>query len=38
MDTLTVVGAGGIGCAVGYFIRAAGTRVTFVDADAAKVD
>jgi 2-dehydropantoate 2-reductase len=37
MDTLTVVGAGGIGCAVGYFLRAAGVRVTFVDADAVKV-
>jgi 2-dehydropantoate 2-reductase len=38
MDALTVVGAGGIGCAVGYFLRAAGVRVTFVDADAAKVE
>jgi 2-dehydropantoate 2-reductase len=38
MDALTVVGAGGIGCAVGYFLRAAGARVTFVEADAAKVD
>jgi 2-dehydropantoate 2-reductase len=38
MDALTVVGAGGIGCAVGYFLRAAGVRVTFVDADAAKID
>jgi 2-dehydropantoate 2-reductase len=37
MDALTVVGAGGIGCAVGYFLRAAGVRVTFVDADDAKV-
>jgi 2-dehydropantoate 2-reductase len=38
MDALTVVGAGGIGCAVGYFLRAASLRVTFVDADAAKVE
>jgi 2-dehydropantoate 2-reductase len=38
MDALTVVGAGGIGCAVGYFLRAAGVRVTFVDADGAKVE
>jgi len=37
MDAITVVGAGGIGCAVGYFLRAAGVRVTFVDADGAKV-
>ena len=37
MDALTIVGAGGIGCAVGYFLRAAGVRVTFVDADAAKI-
>src|SRR5262245_46611384 len=38
MDAITVVGAGGIGCAVGYFLRAAGLRVTFVDADGAKVE
>ena len=37
MDALTVVGAGGIGCAVGYFLRAAGVRVTFVDADGREV-
>jgi 2-dehydropantoate 2-reductase len=36
-DSLAVVGAGGIGCAVGYALRAAGAPVTFVDADAAKV-
>jgi 2-dehydropantoate 2-reductase len=35
--TLFVVGAGGIGCAVGYALRAAGRPVTFVDADAEKV-
>jgi 2-dehydropantoate 2-reductase len=38
MDAITVVGAGGIGCAVSYFLRAAGVRVTFVDADEAKVE
>lgn len=32
-----VVGAGGIGCAVGYALRAAEVPVTFVDASAAKV-
>jgi 2-dehydropantoate 2-reductase len=37
MDAVQVVGAGGIGCAVGCFLRAAGVGVTFVDADAAKV-
>ncbi len=34
---ITVVGAGGIGCAVGYFLRAAGARVVFVEGDEAKV-
>jgi len=38
MDALTIVGAGGIGCAVGYFLRAAGLPITFVDADPAKVE
>jgi 2-dehydropantoate 2-reductase len=37
MDAITIVGAGGIGCAVGYALRAADVPVTFVDADAAKV-
>jgi 2-dehydropantoate 2-reductase len=37
MEALYVVGAGGIGCAVGYALCAAGARVTFVDADADKV-
>ena len=37
MDAVHVVGAGGIGCAVGYALRAAGVRVTFVDANPAKV-
>ena len=32
-----VVGAGGIGCAVGYALRAAGESVTFVEANPAKV-
>jgi 2-dehydropantoate 2-reductase len=36
-DSLTVVGAGGIGCAVGYALRAAGARLTFVDVNPAKV-
>jgi 2-dehydropantoate 2-reductase len=38
MDAITVAGAGGIGCAVGYFLRATGLRVLFVDADGAKVE
>jgi 2-dehydropantoate 2-reductase len=37
MDAITILGAGGIGCAVGYALRAADVPVTFVDADAAKV-
>jgi 2-dehydropantoate 2-reductase len=37
MDAVHVVGAGGIGCAVGYALCAAGVSVTFVDADPAKV-
>ncbi len=37
MDPLTIVGAGGIGCAVGYVLRAAGLPVLFVDADPEKV-
>ena len=36
MESLYVVGAGGIGCAVGYALAAAGMRVTFVDADPEK--
>lgn len=35
--SVTVIGAGGIGCAVGYALRAAGVDVTFIDADAKKV-
>src|SRR5438477_5422919 len=37
MDAVHVIGAGGIGCAVGYALCAAGVPVTFVDADPAKV-
>lgn len=37
MEALFIVGAGGIGCAVGYALRAAGVEVTFVEADADKV-
>src|SRR5438105_3511173 len=37
MDAIHVVGAGGIGCAVGHALAAAGVAVTFVDALAAKV-
>ncbi|MCS6850271.1 MAG: hypothetical protein NZ700_03760 [Gemmataceae bacterium] len=33
-----VVGAGGIGCAVGYALLQAGRRVVFVETDPAKVD
>jgi 2-dehydropantoate 2-reductase len=35
--TFTIVGAGGIGCAVGYALRASGARVRFVEADVVKV-
>src|SRR5437660_3336429 len=38
MDVVTVVGAGGIGCAFGYALRAAGVSVVFVDANPAKVE
>lgn len=37
MEPFSVVGAGGIGCAVGYALRAAGTRVLFVDVQAEKI-
>lgn len=37
MNTIHVVGAGGIGCAIGYALCQAGVRVTFVDADDDKV-
>lgn len=38
MDAIHVVGAGGIGCAVGYALQAAGAPITFVDANPQKVD
>jgi len=37
MDSLHIVGVGGIGCAVGYALRKIGADVTFIDADAEKV-
>src|SRR5262245_56076676 len=37
VEPFHIVGAGGIGCAVGYVLRAAGTRVIFVDVDVEKV-
>jgi 2-dehydropantoate 2-reductase len=37
MDAFTIVGAGGIGCAVGYAFAASGGEVTFVEADATKI-
>jgi 2-dehydropantoate 2-reductase len=38
MEAVHIVGAGGIGCAVGYALRTLGIDVTFVDADSAKLD
>src|SRR5262249_61267884 len=38
MDTVHIVGAGGIGCAVGYALRAAGVPVGFVEANPRKVE
>jgi 2-dehydropantoate 2-reductase len=38
MDVVHVVGAGGIGCAVGYALCSSGLPVLFVDADAGKID
>src|SRR5437764_2423010 len=37
MDAFTIIGAGGIGCAIGHALQAAGLPVTFVDADPAKI-
>ena len=37
MSPLTIVGAGGIGCAVGYALCAAGAAPLFVDADRDKI-
>jgi 2-dehydropantoate 2-reductase len=37
MESIFIVGAGGIGCAVGYALRAAGAPVAFVEANPNKV-
>src|SRR5579884_1942291 len=37
VDTIYIVGAGGIGCAIGYALAAGGHRPIFVEADAAKL-
>jgi 2-dehydropantoate 2-reductase len=37
MESFTVVGAGGIGCAVGYALVSAGARVLFVDTNEQKI-
>ena len=37
MEPFTIVGAGGIGCAVGYALRAAGSQVLFVDVQLEKI-
>ena len=37
MDAVHIVGAGGIGCAIGHALCTAGVAVTFVDADPAKI-
>ena len=38
MDAVHIVGAGGIGCAVGYALRAAGVPVTFIESNRLKVE
>jgi 2-dehydropantoate 2-reductase len=38
MDAVHIVGAGGIGCAVGYALCSSGLSVTFVDNDSVKLD
>lgn len=38
MDAVHIVGAGGIGCALGYGLCASGLSVQFVDADRAKIE
>ena len=35
---MTIVGAGGIGCALGHALAAADYSVTFVESDTAKLD
>jgi 2-dehydropantoate 2-reductase len=37
MDGVHIIGSGGIGCAIGYALRAAGVPVTFVESNVAKV-
>jgi len=37
MDAITILGTGGIGCAIGHALRSAGIPVTFIDADPAKI-
>lgn len=37
MDAIHIIGAGGIGCAVGYALRRAGVSVVFVETSAAKL-
>jgi 2-dehydropantoate 2-reductase len=37
MEAVTIVGAGGIGCAVGYALRSLGFDTTFVDSDVDKI-
>lgn len=37
MEHITIIGAGGIGCALGHALSAAGQRITMVDTDDAKV-
>jgi 2-dehydropantoate 2-reductase len=38
MEAVTIIGAGGIGCAIGYALCSAGWPVTFVDTDARKIE
>lgn len=38
MPDITIVGAGGIGCALGHAMRTGGMRVTLVDANRAKIE
>jgi 2-dehydropantoate 2-reductase len=38
MEAVFIIGAGGIGCALGYALRAAGVAVTFVEANPRKVE
>ena len=38
MNAVHIIGAGGIGCAVGYALRSAGVPITFVEANPRKVE